>query len=543
MNTRRATRWGAVASALGIAAFAGCAYFNTLYNAKEKFEEAEKATANREAAPAATTYSDPNLGVTPAPTRNPQAQEYETVIEKCRNVIARYPDSRHVDDAMLLIGKSLYRLDRYDEAAAALDSLESRYPKTNLLSDARFLKGKSLAAAKHYEVAAKVLSDFVDHYRKHDDRPEALYLLCTCQMQLDRSDDAVATLHRLEKDHGRSSYRFRTQTDMAKILAEKKLYDQSLAVYRKLSASRIPENVRYDVWVGMARVQTEVKDYTGALTTLAQVRKLPLTPDKEPVVILLRARAYSGADSTARAMRDYKDVEKRFARGMYGAEASFRLGELYEGMDSLKAAQKHYQEVPKAYSSSEFADEAIRRSSDIGRVLKIEETSGDDSPEAVALRTFSMAEVQLFQFNSTEKAIPAYEKIVNEFGDTEYAPRSAYALGYIYGVVLGDSVKAREWYDVLRTRYGDSQQAQLAYAFYKGASPPPPVSEMMRFAKAPKTPTSPGAPPRSTENRPVTPTPPPPGSPVLPDSVRDSNASSQPAPPDTSAPALPDTSQ
>jgi outer membrane protein assembly factor BamD (BamD/ComL family) len=153
-------------------------------------------------------------------------------------------------------------------------------------------------------------------------------------------------------------------------------------------------------------------------------------------------------------------------------------------MDSLTTAQKNFQEVPRAYSGSPFAEDAIKRNSDIGRVLRLQQTSGDDSPEAVAMRTFSMAEIQLFQFNSPDKAIPSYEKIANEFQDSEYAPRAVYALGYIYGVVQGDSAKARAWYDVLLSRYPDSQQAQFAYAFYKGAALPPPYSELMKTATA-----------------------------------------------------------
>jgi TolA-binding protein len=523
MDARRTVRRAAFAAA-AMVALGGCAYFNTLYNAKQKYRDAEKATTAREAALAQQADQGQSGG---ASGSNPQTGEYEAVIEKCKNVIARYPDSRHVDDAMLLIARSLYRLERYEEAAAALDSLEIRYPKTNLLADARFLKGKSLEAAERYDVAASVLSGYVDQYRKHDNRPEALYLLCICQMEMDLSDNAVVTLHRLEKDHGRSNYRFRAQTDMARILAEKELYEQSLAVYRSLSESRIPENVRYDVWVGMARVQEEVGDYEGALETLAEVRKLKLTVEKEPVVLLLNARANAGAARTARAVTEYQGIAKRFARGKYGAEANFRLGELSEATDSLKAAQRYYQEVPKAYAGSEFADEAIRRSADIGRVLLIEQTTGDDSPEAVALRTFAMAEVQLFQFNNTEKAIPNYEKIVNEFGESEYAPKAVYALGYIHGVVLADSVRAREWYDVLRTRYPESQQAQLAYGFYKGASPPPPLSEMMRFSKA-------SAPARPSGSPPGIQPPVPPPVNVLPDSLRDPEDLNRPAPSDSS---------
>jgi len=492
-------------SAAGIALCAlvvvGCAYYNTLYNAKEKYREAEKAQD------AAMVRSSGLSDMDNAPTINPQAPAYEDVIEKCKKLIGTYPDSRHVDDAMLLSAKSLYRLGRYDEAVAALDTLETRHPKTELLDEAQFLKGKSLVAAKKYDLAVPVLTEYTKKYDDEDNTAEGLYLLCISLMQVGLNNEAVATLGKLEKDHGRSDYRFRAQVDMAEVLAEKELYKESLAVYQRLSDSRIPEGVRFDVLMGMARVQEQVGDFAGALETLRKVRTIPQGPDNEPKLMLLRARAYAGIDSTRRALVTYRDVTRRFARGTYAAEAHFRLGEIYESIDSLEAAQKNYQEVPRAYSGSTYAEEAIKRSANISRVLRLQQTSGDDSPEAIAMRTFSMAEIQLFQFDNAEKAIPSYEKVYTDYPDSEFAPRAVYALGYIHGVVLSDTAKAREWYDILRANYPDSPQTQLAYAFYKGATPPPPYSELMRTATAVK-PATQQPPARQPTRRPE---PPPPG--------------------------------
>jgi TolA-binding protein len=386
---------------------------------------------------------------------------------------------------MLLIGRSLYALGRYDECASALDSLTTRWPKTDQKEHAEFLKGKALASARHYDLAVTQLNKFVDTYKKSHDRPEAFYLLCTSLMQLGLSENAVAALQRLEKDHGRSEYRYRAQTDMAAILVDKGMYKESLAVYERISRARIPANMRYDVWMGMSRSQVELGLYKDALVQLDKIHGMQLTPEREAPMLLLRGRAFAGSDSVQRAIRVYKGVSSRFARGMFGAEADFRLGVLYESMDSLRTAQKFYQQVPGAYSQSEFAEDAIKRAGDIGRMLRLQEAAGDDSPEAVALRTFSMAELQLLQFNNTEKAIPAYEKIVTDYPQSEFAPKSAYALGYIYGVMLQDSVKAKEWYEVLRTKYADSQQTQLAYTFYKGA-PAPAMADMMKYAGAHK---------------------------------------------------------
>ncbi|HEX6791086.1 MAG TPA: tetratricopeptide repeat protein [Candidatus Krumholzibacteria bacterium] len=498
MRPRRALLW--IALMAGFVAISSCAYFNTLYNAKKKYNDAQKSeriSQENLGGPAQVTDEE---GVTRT-VRTQQAAPigqnapiYEEVIEKCKKMIARYPDSKHVDDAMLLIGKSLFALQRYEESVAALDSLTRRYPKTNLKQEAEFLQGKAEVKSERYEPAVTTLTHFVDTYRKNDDRPEAFYLLCTSLMHLGLSENAVAQLQRLEKDHGRSEFRYRTQTDMAAILVEKGQYKESLAVYERLNRSRVPKQMRYDVWMGMSRSQVELGKYQEAIATLQRVAETKPGPDREPSMLLLRARAYAGSDSTQRAVKIYKSVVTRFGRGTYGAEADYRLGMLYESIDSLKTAQRYYQEVPRAYSGSDYAEDAIKRAGDIGRVLRLQETAGDDSPEAIALRTFSMAEIQLLQFNNTEKAIPSYEKIVHDYPDSEFAPKSAYALGYIYGVVLGDSVKAKEWYDLLSTRYGDSQQAQLAYAFYKGASPPPTIEEMMRYG-APKMPPGVPAPP------------------------------------------------
>jgi TolA-binding protein len=509
----------------GLAATMSCAYFNTLYNAEKKYKDAQK--AERATAPAQAQQMVDEEGNVVTTTRQTaavpagqNAQVYEDVITRCKHVIARYPDSKHVDDAMLLIGKSLFALQRYDECVAALDSLTTRYPKTDLTQDAEFLKGKALVRGEHYDAAVGTLTHFVDTYRGNDNRAEAFYLLCTSLMHMGLAESAVTQLQRLEKDHGRSEYRYRTQTDMANILVEKGLYKESLAVYQRLDRSRIPKNMRYDVWMGMSRSQIEMGEYREALVTLDKVRGEKPGPDREPPMQILRGRAYAGADSSERAIAVYKGVATRFSRGVYGAEADYRLGILYESMDSLKTAQRYYQEVPRAYSGSDYAEDAIKRAGDIGRVLRLQETQGDDSPEAIALRMFSMAEIQLLQFNSTEKAIPGYEKIVTDYPDSEFAPKSAYALGYIYGVVLQDSVRARQWYEILRTRYADSQQAQLAYAFYKGASPPPTVEEMMRYGAPKAAPVIPApAPPDTT--RTIAPPDSTPPARVLPDSLRD----------------------
>ena len=156
----------------------------------------------------------------------------------------------------------------------------------------------------------------------------------------------------------------------------------------------------------------------------------------------------------------------RFGKSKYSAEAEYRIGLIYQvKLDSLEAAKTYYDEVPRQYAGSEYAGDAIKRSSNISTLLKLRESVDEDDPAAKALREFSLAEVQLFQFEDAAKAKAEYEKVLAEFPHSEYAPKAAYAIGYIYETMLGDSLKALEAFKYLIVNYPESQQAAYARKF------------------------------------------------------------------------------
>ena len=72
--------------------FFGCVYFNTFYNAKLIFSEAERMRAEKEGESLGNIIND----------------KYKKVIEKSNVVINDYPDSKYLDDALFLIGRSHY---------------------------------------------------------------------------------------------------------------------------------------------------------------------------------------------------------------------------------------------------------------------------------------------------------------------------------------------------------------------------------------------------------------------------------------------------
>ncbi|MCS5640768.1 MAG: hypothetical protein NZ709_04610, partial [Candidatus Marinimicrobia bacterium] len=85
-----------------------CVYFNTFYNAKKYFKDAEKIRLENE---------NRSLPV------NAQTA-YTKVIEKCDLVLEKYPDSDYINSALLLSSQAHYHKEEYGSAELKLKQLQ-----------------------------------------------------------------------------------------------------------------------------------------------------------------------------------------------------------------------------------------------------------------------------------------------------------------------------------------------------------------------------------------------------------------------------------
>ena len=77
-----------------------CAYFNTFYNAERYFKEADLLRLEK---------SDKGI-----PLR--AIDNYGKTIQKCKVVLSDYPESKYVNDAILLMAKAQFYRSEYDNA-------------------------------------------------------------------------------------------------------------------------------------------------------------------------------------------------------------------------------------------------------------------------------------------------------------------------------------------------------------------------------------------------------------------------------------------
>jgi len=424
---------------------AGCAYFNTFYNAKKLYAQAEETPRARDGS-AGSVASD----------------MYGKAIEKCQALVATYPKSKYVDDAILLIGKCLYEQGEYDAAIAQLAELDTVSRDGEVRAEGRLYMARSYLAKDDIEAAVPIVRKLVDENTENAS-DETLFLLGTALVKLGKEDEAVKYLEQLATRYPNSAYRVTADLETAEVYAERGEHEKSLAVYERLNTVSLVEKDRIRYLSNLGRLHVDMGEYAKAAVVFRGLDHYVLDPPEKAANMLVAAQAYTGMDSLPVAIDTYKSVAASYPRSIFSAEAHYRLGEIYQDkLDSLQVAKQQFDEVPGQYASSPFADEAISRSSAISKLLKLRDSLKSGAPGDQAGVQFDLAEIELLQFKNYQKALDGYKKMLDEYPDSDLAPKAAYAIAYIYDVNMGDAEKAREAYEYVVSRYPDSQQAEYA---------------------------------------------------------------------------------
>ena len=207
-----------------------CAYFNTFYNAQEHYQMAEKIRME-------------NFG-NKLPSK--AIQEYQSAIEKSEKVLTEYGDSKYVQDALLLKGRSHFFKREYDSAKEAFNQLKD--------SEESFFQNETkywLALCKWKDLrpqpAINDLKDLLDRTELVDLESRIYLTLGEIYLEIDRPDSAFQFLDRGAKTASSRLTREQIYFQIAELSYGNELYQQASDNYKNvlintISVSRIRES-------------------------------------------------------------------------------------------------------------------------------------------------------------------------------------------------------------------------------------------------------------------------------------------------------------
>jgi tetratricopeptide (TPR) repeat protein len=245
----------------------GCAYFNTFYNAKQKFTEAERDT-ERNQRQAATR---PAQGTAQQPAAVP-VDKYRKVIETCAKLLELYPKSRWVDDALFLMGVSYYRLNDLARADRKFTELMTLFPKSPDFPAAVIWRARTLADMKQPQQAIAMLSENLSKIKAGPQRAQALYRLAHLQRDVGQWSEAVDEFKACLREKQPRSERIAALHELG--MAEYHVGDYAAArtVFSEVAAASRDLDQAFDAYVYWSRCEARLGNTGNAESILMRAR-------------------------------------------------------------------------------------------------------------------------------------------------------------------------------------------------------------------------------------------------------------------------------
>ena len=454
--------------------FSSCAYFNTFYNARQYFEQAEKQRLEK------AGESIPPGAI----------DAYGKVIDKSQYVIDKYPDSKLVKEALLLIGMSRFH-------------------------------------RKEYRIAETVFKQYVETYA--DDVDQAEYWLALCKWKLGKPQPALDVLQSMletatDKNFISSIYLSKAEINLD--IDNSKLALEYLVLAAETNKDR---DERGQIYYRIAELAYNAEDYEQALSANTEVVKNSTSKKRkeEANLQIVRIHRLLGNWDTVKdliksmlldetfktihgdldlelvklyqmdglmeeAITRIESIKEDYKNSKTSAEAYYIHGEiaLYDYWN-LDDAKKYFEWVTREYRQSIYTSTANLRAKEITKyqesleeittlddhilltiavldsliddsLKSVREKEVNNSRISIASHYYNLGELEAFHFKRQDSSMTHFQRIVDEFTETDYYPKSLFALYYInfstddtitaeiYSKRILDELPSSEYADYLR---------------------------------------------------------------------------------------------
>ncbi len=419
-----------------------CAYFNTFYNAQEHYKDAEKIRIE-------------NFG-DQLPSR--AIQEYQKVIEKSQKVLTDYSDSKYVNDALLLKGKSHFFKREYDSAKESFDRLKNteeiffQHETTYWLA---LCKWKDLRPQPAINDLRTLLSstDSVDLESR-------IYLtLGEIYLEIDQPDSAFQFLDRGAKTADSRLTREQIYFQIAELSYDKELYQQASDNYRNvlnntISMSRVKES-------NLKIIQTYrlLGDLDKAKNRIEQLLLDENFNSIKGDLNLELAKIELDKNNLDFAIESLDQVAQSNLNTEISVEAYYLLGNIFLRNPNLDFDRANFfiNEGMKQNFNSPYKIIMSKRRDSISKLIKLNSSLSEDdviNPSTL----YAIAEILAFDVGSEYEALDYFDKIITNHKNSEYYTKSLFATYLIYD--SKNALESKKYKDIILREYPQSDYAK-----------------------------------------------------------------------------------
>lgn len=393
-------------------------YFNTIYNAKKYFKEAEK------------RFNQNNKRIT-----QDVKSLYDKALEKYLRVIKYFPNSPFLDDALFYSGLIYIRLDDKNNAIKKFEEISKYFPKsvfTKMISDSLLFY---LLEKEDIENSFYILSFYPD---KNSNR---FYFYKSRFFEMNEKYDSSLYYARKILDISSESLKESVITIYVKSALKKGLIDSALYFLERYGKGE-------KLSLLLAQAYMEKKEFEKAKNIILSFD--PENKNFEAIKLLVEIYKREGDN------KELKKVIKNFLEKnedhQKKQEMGFEIAFIYFKEDSIEALRSILSEVKKISPSTEYG----RKANIWYELIEREKNLRERKEEEIRRELLKIGESYYIDIGLYEKALKIFDEYLQRFPDDKEVPRVLYLIIFIYKNFIKDEMKVEEYFKTLEKRYGRS---------------------------------------------------------------------------------------
>lgn len=420
----------------------GCVYYNTFYNGKKAFNEAEKDRKK---------------------TGRLNTTQYKKAIEKALKVIENYPNSKYYDDALFVLGVSYFHTQDYFKAERRLREITVDYPQSGFRKEAELYLAKTKLELGDLEEGMTLFGEIFDSDYSRDYKAEAAMALGEYNYNNHRYDEARKYFQAVRDSLGNETAKIKAQIYIADGNFNTFKFKDALGGYLQVLGMKPDKNDKYHALYQAAIASYRMQRIDDGLDYLNQLINDPVYYDSLGVLLLKVAEGYEYDDDLELAQGVYEKIINTVSKKTVVGEAYYQLGLIYQyDYDDLKEAKAYYDKAVENARSTEVGQEALQRSSSIGKLetfsqaIKVDTAATQEAVDEIAYTQYLLAELYWFELNKPDSAIYELEYLIDSFSNAYDAPKAVIALSQMYKEYYNDTLKADSLLKSVLYRYPHS---------------------------------------------------------------------------------------
>lgn len=329
------------------------AYFNTFFKSQEDFNEGY----NEYRTSLISFYNKrlDSLGINP-PISGSVKDKLDKAIERSSKIIQYHKNSKYIDDAVLIIGKSYYFEAEYFKAERTFNEFLSKFSSSILADEAILYLGQTKVRLDKKEEGEVIFKNLLKNSDQNEIQSLAARNLGIIEFNKARYEDAVNYFKQSIKFSNDNERKAEGQFILAKILS---VYKPQLAAeeYKKVLDYSSDYDLKFYTMLNYSKGLIVNKNYKAAAEELEDMRsKYRDEPGFTPLIDLEIANNLYAENNIPKAFEKYYEVIVKYPGTNSSADAYYYLAKYDEEVrkDFLNALVNYKKSVEENSSSDYF---------------------------------------------------------------------------------------------------------------------------------------------------------------------------------------------